>query len=706
MPAFRMMRAGCRGITMRIAKIFTIALGAVAAVALGASGVALTNAWRAFDGSGKALLLTDVYSSVLTIPQALTDERSAGGNMLRPPQASAADHQALRDARRILDERLASARAATAAAPGLAPPSTGATLARMQADIRAIRAEVDAGASRPHAERMPLAARMSARSLEVQGSLNPVLNSTERSLTAQDPRLADAAAIARLVLSLRESASAIVIPIGLGVRESRPLTVEELLRGERARGAYDSASEQIAGRASAQDAPPAIRQSYEQLFGRQLVEPTRIIDTVMTEGRLGRGYSIDTAGWGNQVIGAFRQVFDLRDAALLELRREADSAHGAALSRLVILACAVIVLLLGLAAGGWLFRRYVLSALERITGAMGEVAKGDFTVTVPHADRQDEVGELAQALEVFKRQGLETQSLQQQREADERARQQRVARIDTQIQSFTTTVNDALDRVTKSTGTMMSSADSVTGSSEATRQRAASGAQSAAQASGAVQAVAAATEELSASVAEVSRQVRSASSMASEAVRESVAADANVQGLANSAQKIGDVVKLITDIAAQTNLLALNATIEAARAGDAGKGFAVVASEVKNLASQTTRATEDISAQIADIQMATTSAVTAIQSIARRIGEMSEVSASIASSIEEQGAATREIAESIQRTSSGTQAVSEEIGAVTEAANAMGSATGAMVDSIGLVSAEMGELKVEIGDFLERMRAA
>jgi murein DD-endopeptidase MepM/ murein hydrolase activator NlpD len=176
-----------------------------------------------------------------------------------------------------------------------------------------------------------------------------------------------------------------------------------------------------------------------------------------------------------------------------------------------------------------------------------------------------------------------------------------------------------------------------------------------------VQTVAAAAEELNASIAEIGRQVQSASTMAGGAVQQAEKTNQQVQGLAEAAQKIGDVVKLISDIAAQTNLLALNATIEAARAGDAGKGFAVVASEVKNLATQTAKATEEISQQIASIQAATGEAVGAIQGIGKTIVEINQVASSIAAAVEEQNASTREIARNVQETSAGTQEVSSNI---------------------------------------------
>jgi methyl-accepting chemotaxis protein len=690
---------------MRIRSIFTSALAMVAVVAVGASGSALHGAWQALDQAQRAEALGDAFAKILRIPQYLTEERSIGTRLLTPVQVDPADQPKWMQARQELDAQFGITLAAIERVGGALPPGTAAALTRLRDAVGAIRVQIDAGAARPHPERSRLQPDLSRRSLEAQAALGPIMNQVEHRLSQVDPRLGDYGSIARLVLELRESISAFLVPAGPGVRSRRQMTMDELLRVEQGRGAFDVTLARLRSSADADNTPPAIRRTFQDVIGRGVLEPKRVVDEAVAAGRAGNAYAIDEAGW-NRNVEAFRPVFDLRDAALGHLQARAAAARDEAWADILWLSGVLATLLLALGAGGLLFRRHVLRALEDITRAMGEVAQGNLAVAVPHSGRRDEVGELAQALEVFKRNGHETRELQRLREAEEEANRQRAARVEAQIQGFAASVNGTLERVRNSTGAMMRSADSVDGSSNSTRSRAESVGRTADQASGEVQTVAAATEQLSASVVEISRQVRSASTMAQDAVTESEAADANVQGLAAAAQKIGDVVKLISDIAGQTNLLALNATIEAARAGDAGKGFAVVASEVKSLASQTTRATGDISAQIADIQAATSGAVVAIQGIARRISEMSEVSASIAAAVEQQGASTREIAESIQRTANGTQAMSREIGEVTEAAVAMGGFTGSLVQDIQRVAGESDSLRAEIDGFLGSIRAA
>ena len=221
-----------------------------------------------------------------------------------------------------------------------------------------------------------------------------------------------------------------------------------------------------------------------------------------------------------------------------------------------------------------------------------------------------------------------------------------------------------------------------------------------------MQTAAAAAEQLTASIGEISRQVAHSSHIAGKAVAEARRTDTIVQALAEGAQKIGDVVQLITGIAAQTNLLALNATIEAARAGDAGKGFAVVASEVKNLASQTARATEEIDVQISHIQSATTEAVQAIRMISATIEDVSFISTTIASAVEQQGAATAEIARNVQQTAASTEHVTSNIASVSQAANDTGAAAGQVLGSASELSAQAKMLTESVVRFIGTVRAA
>ncbi len=271
---------------------------------------------------------------------------------------------------------------------------------------------------------------------------------------------------------------------------------------------------------------------------------------------------------------------------------------------------------------------------------------------------------------------------------------------------FESKLKGVIDAVAAAATELQATAESLNRTAQESSRRATAVGAASEQATANVQAVAAAAEELSKSVKEISQQVERSTSIAGNAVDEARRTDSGVQALSEAAQKIGEVVKLINDIASQTNLLALNATIEAARAGEAGKGFAVVASEVKSLASQTAKATEDISSQVGAIQGATRDAVEAIRKIGATIGKISEASTSIASAVEEQGAATGEIARNVQQTAAGTHEVTVNIGAVSEAAGETDLATTQVLAAAKELAGQAETLRREVAEFFVKARAA
>jgi methyl-accepting chemotaxis protein len=271
-------------------------------------------------------------------------------------------------------------------------------------------------------------------------------------------------------------------------------------------------------------------------------------------------------------------------------------------------------------------------------------------------------------------------------------------------EGFEQTLKGVVQTVSNAATELRSTAAGVSGTADDTSRRATAVAAASEQASANVQTVAAAAEELAASVREIARQVAHSTEIADKAVEGANRTNASVEALANAAQKIGDVVKLINEIAGQTNLLALNATIEAARAGEAGKGFAVVASEVKSLANQTAQATGDIAAQVSAIQAATREAVDTIRGISGIIGEMSQISTGIAAAVEEQGAATAEIARNVQQAASGTKDVTTNISGVMKAATDTGSATSHVLNAATELSKQAEVLRGEVDAFFTRVR--
>lgn len=285
-------------------------------------------------------------------------------------------------------------------------------------------------------------------------------------------------------------------------------------------------------------------------------------------------------------------------------------------------------------------------------------------------------------------------------------REQRGRRVDQLLHDFEQRTGTQVGTVAAAATELRGTAEALSATTEQTTAQAASVAAAVEQASVNVQTVAAAAEELSSSIGEIARQVAQSSAIANRAVEDARRTDGIVKTLAGGAQKIGDVVGLINSIAGQTNLLALNATIEAARAGDAGKGFAVVASEVKSLANQTAKATGDISAQITEIQAATTEAVQAIGTIAQTIDELSHIAASIAAAVEQQGSATQEIARNVQEAASGTREVSTHIGGVNDGAQHTGEAAAKMLHAAEELSQQAERMRTDVGQFIGAVQAA
>ncbi len=350
--------------------------------------------------------------------------------------------------------------------------------------------------------------------------------------------------------------------------------------------------------------------------------------------------------------------------------------------------------------------RHISRPLVAITEAMRRLAARDTTTMVPFGDRSDEIGAMSVAVQVFKDTMITSDRLEQEQSALRAARQERSARIETLVGDFEQKIGGTVSVLAAASTEMEATATSMKENAAQTDRQAVAVAQAADKSSDGVQTVAAASEQLASSISEINRQVASSSGLTTRAVDSVRQTDDTVRALSESATKIGAVVDLITSIAGQTNLLALNATIEAARAGDAGKGFAVVASEVKNLAQQTARATEEIAAQIGQVQQASHGAVAAIREIGGLIKEVGAITTSIAAAVEEQGAATSEIARNVQQTAASTRIVTSNISGVSRAANDTGAAAAQVLDAAGDLSRQAENLSSEVNQFIDRVRRA
>ncbi len=351
--------------------------------------------------------------------------------------------------------------------------------------------------------------------------------------------------------------------------------------------------------------------------------------------------------------------------------------------------------------------RRVTKPLRTVAETLTVLAEGRTDVEVQHADRHDEIGVIARTVDVFKNNRIERRQLEAERiSAEKQATERRKAELNQFVEAFRTKIGGIIEQVLNSSGQFERDAQTLSVTAHSTAEMSGLSADASRQASEHVRSAATASNELSQSIVEISRRVQDSNGIAADAVKQADATDQRMAELTAAGDRIGDVVKLITSIAEQTNLLALNATIEAARAGDAGRGFAVVAQEVKNLAGQTAKATDEISAHIVNMQRATGESVDAIKAIGQTIERISEITTSISSAVEEQGTATQNIAQGVQAAAGGTLEVAENIERVARGAGETETTSGQMLRSAHALSEVSIHLRDEVERFLDSVRAA
>jgi methyl-accepting chemotaxis protein len=393
--------------------------------------------------------------------------------------------------------------------------------------------------------------------------------------------------------------------------------------------------------------------------------------------------------------------------AVIEVIKDTSEYEAAAANSQRNLILATVAILVAAALLAFLLGSGMSRPLTAITAVMNRLSSGDTDVTIPGGERKDELGTMAVAVDVFRRNMIEAASLRDAQEAAKAQAEREKKALQRQMADrFEADVKSVVGAVAKATQEMQRVAGEIMASVNGTSERATAAAAASEQASASVSAVAAATEELASSVAEIGRQVTHSSGVADQAVVKAGQTTEMVAGLTAAGEKIGDVLRLIGAIASQTNLLALNATIEAARAGEAGRGFAVVASEVKNLASQTAKATEEIAGQVNAIQSATGSCVSAIGGISATIREISGIAVTIAAAVEEQDSATREIARSVQQAAGGTSEVSVNVAGASHAADQSRALAANVLTASGELSAHTAALFESVDSFLAGLRSA
>lgn len=448
------------------------------------------------------------------------------------------------------------------------------------------------------------------------------------------------------------------------------------------------------------DAIANVEREYFQIYGA-------VREGVLAAGEAG-DYKISSSDYFSRATAAINSVLALADAIGNAADQSAENELAASTSNLVIAGIVLLVSIGLVLLSFWVVLLRILRPLTALTGEMIKLGDGHLDVVLPGLDRKDEIGDMAQAVEMFKVKA--SQKARDEVEAkvkqDQIAAQQRRADMIRLADDFEGAVGEIIETVSSASTELEASAGTLTSTAERAQEHTTAVAAASEEASTNVQSVASATEELSSSVNEISRQVQESSRIANEAVDQARRTNEHVGELSKAADSIGDVVKIISSIAGQTNLLALNATIEAARAGESGRGFSVVASEVKTLAEQTAKATGEISQHIAGIQVATQESVNAIKEISGTIERLSEISSVIAAAVEEQGAATQEISRNVQQAAQGTMQVSSSITDVQRGASETGMASSQVLSAAQSLSNDSNRLKLTVGKFLDTVRSA
>ncbi|HKU06729.1 MAG TPA: HAMP domain-containing methyl-accepting chemotaxis protein [Bradyrhizobium sp.] len=537
-------------------------------------------------------------------------------------------------------------------------------------------------------------------------SLDKISSTLAVMINHQDPMIDQLLAIKQIAWLLRNTAgeTSVIVSNALGTGKS---SADARIAYTKLLGGIDIAWQALELTAAGMQLPPALSSAIVA-NKTAYFDPSYVglRDRLLSAVLAGEKPEMPASQWSPLSVARLAAAVGVSEAAL-EAAKEHTQIERSAAERSLILQVALLIIAIALACAAMTaVSRRVIRPLHNMRDAMLKVAAGDLAVDTGYAVRRDEIGALAGALETFKQQATEKlriEAQERERNAVAAARQQA---IEGYVGEFEIVVRQMLEQLGDASGQMRNTSTSLSTVSRQTNARVQVAEKASGDASMSVDSVAAASEELSASINDISQQAAHAAGIASRAVNQTRQTDSTVQGLVNSAGRIGEVVGLINTIAAQTNLLALNATIEAARAGEAGRGFAVVASEVKSLATQTAKATEEISEQIADIQKVAAEAVDAIKGIGGIIGEVNEVATAIAAAVQEQGAATQEITRSTQYAAQGTRHVSENITGVKSDADAAAAAADDVKQASETLETQSQRLGGQVTQFLAKIRAA
>jgi methyl-accepting chemotaxis protein len=683
--------------------ILVMAAGVVAAISVSA-----WESWTRLQSTGRIAAIADASSDLFKAMHRLRTDRSSVSRTLNGEAVITPETEKyIRDLQTVEMPAIRSALTMLASIDFDDKTSLFPALTQLTDKLTAQQAEAWDNMRKPKASRQPTLAK------DYLGTTQAMLDMLEKvssqlvaAVNHTDPVVDQLLSIKQSAWLLRNTAgeASFLVSTGLAAGRSAPEVQSSYTKFV---GGIDAAWNALELATSGMKLPTTLAEAMAKAKSA-FFEPSYmdLRDRLMNASLAGEKPEMTANEWTPVTVGRLASAVVVAEQALEETRGYAavqrSAAQRALIVQLVLLGSALVIAFGSMT----LVARRVIKPLHAIRDAMLKVAAGDLSVDAGHAERHDEIGALAGALGAFKHQAVEKvriEALERERNAGASSRQQA---IEGYIAAFEGQVRQTLNQLGDASDAMRTTSDGMAAVSGQTNASVQIAARASDEASVNVQSVASASEELSASIGGISRQAAHAAGIASRAVNQARDTDGTVQGLAVTANKIGEVVGLINDIASQTNLLALNATIEAARAGEAGRGFAVVASEVKSLASQTAKATEDISEQIADIQKVATEAINAIKGIGAIIGEVNEVATAIAAAVEEQGAATQEITRSTQQAAQGTKNVSDNIVGVSAGADAAGAAAQNVKSASETLDAQTRKLRGQVDDFLGKIRAA
>jgi methyl-accepting chemotaxis protein len=685
------------------AVILTTALCVIAAVSLGA-----WSSWERLQTTARMSVVADASANLFKAMHNLRTDRPYTNRALNADQLIDGDTEKyLRALRNDQMPALARALELLPAAEFAQKQTLLPELDRLNKLLIAQQAEFWGEVTKPKASRrLALGKEYSDTTTALLETLDKVSAALASSVNHQDATFDQLLAIKQIAWLLRNTAGEASLTVSNGLNTGK-LSPEQHLYYTKSVGGIEATWNALQLAASGMQLPPALSAAMATAKTAYFdAEYLKMRDSLATAVAAGEKPNMTANQWSPLTVGRLAAAVKVAEAALEAAKEHSAGQHAAAL-RSLMLQLGLLALAVGLIFAAMLMvGRRVITPLHMIRDAMLKVAGGDLSVATGYGERRDEIGALAGALETFKQQAedkLKIEAQERDRNAGAIARQKAV---ESYVAEFEGAVRQTLQQLGDASGQMRKTSTGLSTVSRQTNQRVEVAQKASGDASMSVESVASAAEQLSASINDISQQASHAAGIASRAVNQARETDGTVQGLATSAGRIGEVVGLINTIAAQTNLLALNATIEAARAGEAGRGFAVVASEVKSLASQTAKATEEISEQIADIQKVAGEAIDAIKGIGGIIGEVNEVATAIAAAVQEQGAATQEITRSTQFAAQGTKNVSENITGVKTDADAAAAAAEHVQGASETLESQSQHLGNQVTEFLGRIRAA